>query len=160
MCTCASLLSEIFSSLLQLQLQEMLHLQEGALLEGTVCKIFPFGAQVRIGETNRSGLLHMSNITRSRVSSVGDLLAVDEKVKVLVVQSKFPDKISLSIADLESEPGLFLSNKEKVLSEAEDMAKSKQSCIDASPLLKGRERGSYKEIFSQSNGTEKIIHKN
>eukprot|EP00268_Persea_americana_P056220 TRINITY_DN6613_c0_g1_i8.p1 TRINITY_DN6613_c0_g1~~TRINITY_DN6613_c0_g1_i8.p1 ORF type:complete len:143 (+),score=18.00 TRINITY_DN6613_c0_g1_i8:3-431(+) len=101
----------------------MLHLQEGTLLEGIVCKIFPFGAQVRIGETNRSGLLHISNITRSRVSSVGDLLAVDEKVKVLVVKSIFPDKISLSIADLESEPGLFLSNKEKVLSEAEDMAK-------------------------------------
>ncbi|RWR95628.1 Ribosomal protein S1 [Cinnamomum micranthum f. kanehirae] len=102
---------------------EMLHLQEGALLEGTVCKIFPFGAQVRIGETNRSGLLHISNITRSRVSSVGDLLAADEKVKVLVVKSMFPDKISLSIADLESEPGLFLSNKEKVFSEAEEMAK-------------------------------------
>uniref|UniRef100_A0A1D1YZI5 30S ribosomal protein S1, chloroplastic n=1 Tax=Anthurium amnicola TaxID=1678845 RepID=A0A1D1YZI5_9ARAE len=60
---------------------DILHLQEGTLLEGTVRKIFPFGAQVRIGETNRS------------------------------------------IADLESEPGLFLSNKEKVLAEAEQMAK-------------------------------------
>lgn len=34
-------------------LQEMLHLREGTLLEGTVKKIFPYGAQIRIGETNR-----------------------------------------------------------------------------------------------------------
>lgn len=102
---------------------EMLHLREGTLLDGTVKKIFPYGAQIRIGETNRSGLLHISNITRARVTSVSDLLTVNEKVKVLVVKSMFPDKISLSIADLESEPGLFLSDKEKVFSEAEEMAK-------------------------------------
>ncbi|KAL5975502.1 hypothetical protein ACLOJK_019824 [Asimina triloba] len=35
---------------------EMLHLQEGTLLEGTIRKIFPYGAQVRIGDTNRSNL--------------------------------------------------------------------------------------------------------
>ncbi|KAM1348376.1 hypothetical protein ACFX2F_002559 [Malus domestica] len=32
---------------------ELLNLEEGTLLEGTVKKIFPYGAQVRIGETNR-----------------------------------------------------------------------------------------------------------
>ncbi|THU59098.1 hypothetical protein C4D60_Mb03t21410 [Musa balbisiana] len=101
---------------------DMMNLKEGTLLEGTVCKILPFGAQIRIGATTRSGLLHISNITRARVSSVSDVLKVDEKVKVLVVKSMFPDKISLSIADLESEPGLFLSDREKVFSEAEEMA--------------------------------------
>ncbi|KAM3712145.1 hypothetical protein ACB098_01G162400 [Castanea mollissima] len=74
---------------------EMLNLREGTLLEGTVRKIFPYGAQIRIGKSNRSGLLHISNITRARITSVSDLLAVDEKVKVLVVKSMFPDKISL-----------------------------------------------------------------
>ncbi|KAF3972980.1 hypothetical protein CMV_003559 [Castanea mollissima] len=102
---------------------EMLNLREGTLLEGTVRKIFPYGAQIRIGKSNRSGLLHISNITRARITSVSDLLAVDEKVKVLVVKSMFPDKISLSIADLESEPGLFISNKEKVFVEADAMAR-------------------------------------
>ncbi|CAL9185122.1 unnamed protein product [Musa hybrid cultivar] len=101
---------------------DMMNLKEGTLIEGTVCKILPFGAQIRIGATNRSGLLHISNITRARVSSVSDVLKVDEKVKVLVVKSMFPDKISLSIADLEREPGLFLSDREKVFSEAEEMA--------------------------------------
>ncbi|GAV68150.1 S1 domain-containing protein [Cephalotus follicularis] len=110
---------------------ERLHLQVGTLLEGTVKKIFPYGAQIRISETNRSGLLHISNISRNRITSVSDLLKVDEKVKVLVVKSVFPDKISLSIADLESEPGLFISNKEKVFSEAEEMAKKYRQKLPA-----------------------------
>ncbi|XP_010925073.2 protein PIGMENT DEFECTIVE 338, chloroplastic isoform X3 [Elaeis guineensis] len=118
----AELMNRI-SSFSDLKDHDILYLKEGTLLEGTVRKIFPYGAQVRIGKTNRSGLLHISNITRSRVTSVSDVLKVDEKVKVVVVKSMFPDKISLSIADLESEPGLFLSNKEKVFSEAEEMAK-------------------------------------
>ncbi|XP_057794655.1 protein PIGMENT DEFECTIVE 338, chloroplastic [Salvia miltiorrhiza] len=101
----------------------MMHLQEGTLLEGTVRKIFPYGAQIRIGDTNRSGLLHISNISRGHTTSVSDYLAVDDEVKVLVIKSMFPEKISLSIAELESEPGLFLSNKERVFSEAEEMAK-------------------------------------
>ncbi|PIN04404.1 hypothetical protein CDL12_23052 [Handroanthus impetiginosus] len=110
---------------------EMMHLQEGTLLQGTVRKIFPYGAQIRIGDTNRSGLLHISNITRERINSVSDVLAVDEEVKVLVVKSAFPDKISLSIAELESEPGLFLSNKEKVFSKAEEMAKKYRQKLPA-----------------------------
>lgn len=110
---------------------EMLYLREGTLLEGTVKKVFPYGAQIRIGETNRSGLLHISNITRARITSVSDLLAVDEKVKVLVGKSMFPDKISLSTADLESEPGLFISNKEKVFAEAEVMARKYREKLPA-----------------------------
>ncbi|CAM8998554.1 unnamed protein product [Rhodiola kirilowii] len=105
------------------QAWEALHLKEGTLLEGTVKQIYPYGAQIRIHETNRSGLLHMSNISKSRVASVSDLFTVGEKVKVLVVKSIFQDKISLSIADLESDPGLFISNKQRVFAEAEDMAK-------------------------------------
>jgi small subunit ribosomal protein S1 len=35
------------------KLQEMINLREGTLLDGTVKKLFPYGAQVRIGETNR-----------------------------------------------------------------------------------------------------------
>ncbi|KAG7032885.1 hypothetical protein SDJN02_06935, partial [Cucurbita argyrosperma subsp. argyrosperma] len=71
---------------------ETLYLREGTLLDGTVTKIFPFGAQIRIGDTNRR------------------------------------------IADLESEPGLFISNKEKVFSEAKIMAKKYRQKL---PVIKG-----------------------
>ncbi|KAM3330873.1 hypothetical protein ACQJBY_027151 [Aegilops geniculata] len=102
---------------------EMTYLKEGALLKGNVHKIFPYGAQVRITGTNRSGLLHISNISQGRVLSVSDILKVDDELKVLVIKSNVSDKIALSIADLESAPGLFLSDTAKVFSEAEEMAK-------------------------------------
>lgn len=111
-----------------------LNLREGTLLEGTVKKIYPYGAQIRIGDSNRSGLLHISNMSRTRVTSVSDLLNEGERVEVLVVKSMFPDKISLSIADLESEPGLFVSDKERVFSEAEEMAKKYRQKLPAVPV--------------------------
>uniref|UniRef100_A0A0E0FNS6 S1 motif domain-containing protein n=1 Tax=Oryza nivara TaxID=4536 RepID=A0A0E0FNS6_ORYNI len=101
---------------------EMTYLKEGTLLQGIVRKIFPYGAQIRIAGTNRSGLLHISNISRGSVLSVSDILKIDDEVKVLVVKSNVPDKIALSISDLESTPGLFLSDKARVFSEAEEMA--------------------------------------
>ncbi|XP_052157458.1 protein PIGMENT DEFECTIVE 338, chloroplastic-like [Oryza glaberrima] len=105
----------------------MTYLREGTLLQGTVRKLFPYGAQITIGDTNRGGLLHVSNITRGQLTSVGDVLKVGEEVKAIVIKSTAPGRIALSTKDLESEPGLFLSNKEKVFSEAEEMA---QRCRD------------------------------
>ncbi|KAL1295401.1 hypothetical protein HN51_056288 [Arachis hypogaea] len=113
---------------------EKLYLQEGTLLDGTVKKIYPFGAQVRIGESNRSGLLHISNISQAEVTSVSDVLSVDENVRVLVVKSMFPGKISVSIAELESEPGLFLSDKERVYKEADMMAKKYKQKLPSVPI--------------------------
>ncbi|KAM3412141.1 hypothetical protein ACQJBY_003678 [Aegilops geniculata] len=111
----------------------MLYLKEGALLEGTVRKLFPYGAQIRIGETNRSGLLHSSKITHGQLRSVSDALRVGERVKALVIKSTTPDRIALSIRDLESEPGLFLSDKEKVFAEAEEMARRYREQMPATP---------------------------
>ncbi|KAK7315314.1 hypothetical protein VNO77_33854 [Canavalia gladiata] len=118
---------------------ENLYLREGTLLEGTVKRILPYGAQVRIGETHRSGLLHVSNISRAEITSVSDILSVGEKVKILVAKSLFADKISLSIADLESEPGLFLSNKERVFLEADKMAKKYREKLPPPLITQGPE---------------------
>ncbi|XP_045809511.1 protein PIGMENT DEFECTIVE 338, chloroplastic-like isoform X1 [Trifolium pratense] len=114
--------------------QEKQYLREGTLLDGTVKKIYRYGAQIKIVNSNRSGLLHVSKISRAEVASVSDILSVDEEVKVLVVKSLFPDKISLSIADLESEPGLFLSNKERVYLEANMMAKKYKQKLPSPPI--------------------------
>lgn len=111
----------------------ILYLSEGALLEGTVRKLFPYGAQIRIGETNRSGLLHVSKITHGQLRSVSDVLQVGERVKALVIKSSAPDRIALSTKDLESEPGLFLSDKEKVFAEAEEMARRYRDQMPVSP---------------------------
>ncbi|OMO89013.1 hypothetical protein CCACVL1_08061 [Corchorus capsularis] len=118
---------------------EMLHLRDGTLLEGIVVKILPYGAQVRIGNSNRSGLLHISNLSKARINSVAELLKEGERIKVLVVKSLFPDKISLSTAELESEPGLFTSNKERVFSEAEEMARKYRQNLATMPTPRNAE---------------------
>ncbi|CAA7052355.1 unnamed protein product [Microthlaspi erraticum] len=136
---------------------EKVNLREGTLLEGTVAKILPYGAQVKLGDSSRSGLLHISNITRRRIGSVSDVLQVDERLKVLVVKSLFPDKISLSIADLESEPGLFMLDKEKVFMEAEEMAKKYREKMppvttseisDRPPITSSFPQGKDEEIYA------------
>ncbi|CAN6346053.1 unnamed protein product [Urochloa humidicola] len=109
------------------------YLREGTLLQGTVRKLFTYGAQIRIGDTNRGGLLHMSNITHGQLRSVADVLKVGETVKALVIKSATPDRIALSTKDLESEPGLIITNKEKVFSEAEEMARRYREQIAESP---------------------------
>jgi len=109
------------------------YLKEGTLLQGTVRKLFSYGAQIRIGETNRGGLLHMSNITNGQLRSVADVLKVGETVKALVIKSASPERIALSTKDLESEPGLFITNKEKVFSEAEEMARRYREQIAEPP---------------------------
>ncbi|CAN6354540.1 unnamed protein product [Urochloa humidicola] len=71
------------------------YLRDGTLLQGTVRKLFTYGAQIRIGDTNRGGLLHMSNITHGQLRSVADVLKVGETVKALVIKSATPDRIAL-----------------------------------------------------------------
>ncbi|CAN6350358.1 unnamed protein product [Urochloa humidicola] len=126
------------------------YLREGSLLQGTVRKLFTYGAQIRIGETNRGGLLHMSNITHGQLKSVADVLKVGETVKALVIKSATPDRIALSTKDLESEPGLFITNKEKVFSEAEEMAQRYREQI-AEPPRPGEAEDSCKDSVPFDN---------
>nr|CAB3460873.1 unnamed protein product [Digitaria exilis] len=126
------------------------YLREGTLLQGTVRKLFPYGAQIRIGETNRGGLLHMSNITHGQLRSVADVLEVGETVKALVIKSTTPDRIALSTKDLESEPGLFITNKERVFSEAEEMAQRYREQIEEPPRS-GEAEDSWNDIVPFDN---------
>lgn len=41
--------------------QATLNLREGTLLEGTVKKIYPYGAQIRIGDSNRRCVLFLGS---------------------------------------------------------------------------------------------------
>ncbi|GAB2260171.1 hypothetical protein Droror1_Dr00011026 [Drosera rotundifolia] len=76
---------------------EKVHLQEGALLEGTVTKLYPYGAQVKIGNSNRA------------------------------------------IAELESEPALFISNKARVFAEVEEMARKYREKLPANSSTNDRQ---------------------
>ena len=66
----------------QKRAEALQNIEEGAVLEGTVVKIMPYGAFIDLGGVE--GLLHISDISWKRVSSVDAVLQVGEKLNVLV----------------------------------------------------------------------------
>lgn len=67
----------------------------GAILEGTVESLMPYGAFVALPD-GLSGLVHISQISQKRIKKPSEVLAVGDKVKVKVLNTN-DNKISLSI---------------------------------------------------------------
>lgn len=78
----------------------------GAILDGTVTRLTPFGAFVDIG--GLEGLLHISEISRQQVADPADRLQTGESVRVQVLRleqgEKGEERISLSMKSLEPDP--------------------------------------------------------
>ena len=79
-------------------------IEVGAIIEGKVTAVKPFGAFVAINESQQ-GLVHISQIAHTYVKDVNDVLSVGAVVKVKVL-SVDPDsgKISLSIKEAAPKP--------------------------------------------------------
>jgi S1 RNA binding domain protein len=71
-------------------------LQVGQILNGKVTKIADFGAFVRL-EDNSVGLVHISEVANTYVTSVKEHLKINDSVKVKVLSIGTDGKISLSI---------------------------------------------------------------
>jgi small subunit ribosomal protein S1 len=75
----------------------------GAELTGTIKTITPFGAFVDLGGVD--GLLHVSEMSRRRVSNPNEVVAVGQQVRVKVIKVENNGKrISLSMKDQEPDP--------------------------------------------------------
>lgn len=71
----------------------------GDIVEGNVVRLKPFGAFIDIGE-GIEGLLHISEISEERVNKVSDVLKINQKVEVAILDIKQDEKrISLSIKE-------------------------------------------------------------
>mgnify|MGYP006299072155 CR=1 FL=1 len=68
----------------------------GKVVEGTVTGITNFGAFVQLSE-GKTGLVHISEVSRDYVNDVNDYLKKNQKVKVKVISIGDDGKISLSI---------------------------------------------------------------
>ena len=76
---------------------------EGAVYDGTVTSLQKYGAFVDIGGIE--GLLHVSEISHTRVGDPRDVLANGQKLKVCVIKVDNENrKISLSLKSLEADP--------------------------------------------------------
>jgi small subunit ribosomal protein S1 len=78
-------------------------LQPGDALEGTVRSLTPYGAFVDLGGFD--GLLHVSDISWSRVNKPEDVLSAGEKIQVRILKiDPETKKISLGLKQLQPEP--------------------------------------------------------
>ena len=67
----------------------------GQIFTGTVTKIMPFGAFVKI-KNGKEGLLHISQIAPFRVKDVKDVLHIGDEVQVKVIKIDEQNRINLS----------------------------------------------------------------
>ncbi len=73
------------------------HIVEGMVLPGIVNNITAFGAFVDLG-IKENGLLHISRISKRRISSVGEVLKLGQRIEVKVIDIDRPRKrISLEL---------------------------------------------------------------
>ncbi len=73
----------------------------GTIMEGTVENIKPYGAFIDLGD-HLSGLVHVSQISHSRIKDPSVVLSVGDPVKVKVIAIK-EGKLSLSIKALDDD---------------------------------------------------------
>jgi small subunit ribosomal protein S1 len=79
-------------------------LQPGDTVSGTVRTLMPYGAFVEI-EPGLDGLLHISDISRSRIAKPDDVLSVGQQLTVRILRiDPETNKISLGLKQLEADP--------------------------------------------------------
>ncbi len=91
---------------------------EGATIEGTVRRVVDYGAFVDIGGID--GLVHISELAWNRVSKVSDIVNVNDKVEVKVLEvNKEKGKIALSLKAVTPNPWDLVAEKYPIGSEIE-----------------------------------------
>jgi S1 RNA binding domain protein len=75
-------------------------LEIGAVVEGTVQRITPYGAFLQL-EDGKVGLVHISEIDRNYVRNVEEHLRLNDRVQAKVMAIKEDGKIDLSIKALQ-----------------------------------------------------------
>ena len=116
----------VFSQRLAAKASRMSTIAEGQVIEGEVVNLKPYGAFVDVGGV--TGLLHVRQISQSRIDSLSDFLNEGQKVKVVVVEvDEWKGRISLATKVLENYPGELLENFDEVMANAETRWEQKQS---------------------------------
>ena len=73
-----------------------MHIDIGAIYDGTVTGLSKFGAFVKL-DNGTSGMVHISEVASEYVSDISQHLAEGDKVKVKVLEINEKGKVSLSI---------------------------------------------------------------
>ncbi len=78
-------------------------IEEGQVLEGVVKNITDYGAFVDLG--NIDGLLHVTDISWSRINHPSEILTIGQKIKVMIIKfNEETKRISLGMKQLDDNP--------------------------------------------------------
>jgi small subunit ribosomal protein S1 len=117
-------------------------LDRGQILEGIVKNITDFGVFIDLGGVD--GLLHINDLSWGRVSHPSEVVALDEKIKVVVLDfNEDKNRISLGLKQLQSHPWEDVESKYPV----ETIVKGKVVSIS--------DYGAFVEL---EKGVEGLIH--
>ncbi len=93
-------------------------LQVGQLVSGKVARIQPYG--VFVDFEGVSGLLHITQVSGSRVDDLNHLFKYNQEVKVMILTiDEYKNRIALSTKILENHPGEIIENLDEVMKTAE-----------------------------------------
>ncbi|MDB9493192.1 S1 RNA-binding domain-containing protein [Spirulina major CS-329] len=104
----------------------------GALLEGTVVNLQPYGAFVDVG--GLTGLLHVKQISRNTVQAPSTVLSIGQAIKVVVLDvDEQKNRLSFATKVLERYPGELLEKFDAVMADAEERLQAAQQQEDTPP---------------------------
>eukprot|EP00967_Tisochrysis_lutea_P026612 scaffold30714_cov29-Tisochrysis_lutea.AAC.2 len=83
----------------------------GAILLGKVVSLRPFGAFVALDGYHKHGLIHISQLAKHRVENVEAVVSEGQAVKVKVLPGDNPEKISLSLRQVDQLTGEDLGDE-------------------------------------------------
>mmetsp|Transcript_30144 Transcript_30144/g.66828 ORF Transcript_30144/g.66828 Transcript_30144/m.66828 type:complete len:438 (-) Transcript_30144:933-2246(-) len=105
----------------------------GDVVQGVVQSVKPYGAFVDLGGV--TGLLHVSQISHERITSVDKILREGDKLKVMILsQDKDRNRVTLSTKKLEPTPGDMLKDPQLVFEKAEEMAEAFRKRVEAAEM--------------------------
>lgn len=88
------------------------NLEKGQILEGSVKNITDFGVFIDLGGVD--GLLHINDLSWGRVSHPSEVVSLDEKIKVQILDfNEAKDRISLGLKQLQPHPWDNVQDKYK-----------------------------------------------
>jgi len=94
----------------EMRQQVLGELAEGKVVPGTVRSIMPYGAFVDLGGVD--GLLHVSDMSYSRVEKPEDVVHVGQKVEVMILKlDRENDRISLGLKQVQPDPWTAAAEK-------------------------------------------------
>ena len=110
-------------------------IEEGALIDGRIVNIKPYGVFVDL--QGATGLLHIKEISGARVESLNNIFEVGQEIKVVIKQiDEYQNRMSLSIKALEEYPGENLEKLEQVMTTAEERWERAQNPTEKTPQNK------------------------